>query len=468
METRITRIDTEITASVDNFDNDLTQYLEHLKLPTANVLVEKEERGRVIMNLPHVVNQISEENRLNSVYISKFVAACGVGLFDAALNFVWDETVVNLKEKVIRFDLDYFYDSVITNPERRRKLKTADDLKELDDWELVRGCHLTGIISDIGFKHMDYIRNMRNWASAAHPNQNELTGLQIVSWLETCIKEVIGKDPSGPVIEVRRLLHNIRNAILSCDDIAPIITNLSLLPHDLATSLIRTIFGMFIDPDLSTNSKNNIRLIAKSAWDNTPDEIKREIGIKYSTYGANGDISRRDSAKEFLEMVGGLAYLPLDTLAMEVGEKVNNLYQAHTSFNNFHNEPAHAKALAHYIPDNGNIPVAIRYQYVKTLLMCLIGNGYGVSNMAIPIYENLLSKFQDPEIYIFCKLIQDSEISSRLQFDNCVRRFKELLRYLKARTTNSKLIQIIDFIESRTEKQLSNVGKDSDFKSLLL
>lgn len=155
------------------------------------------ERGRVIANLPSVIEQIPFARLPQSVYISKFVAACGAGLFDAALNFLWDETVKNLRDKVARFDLDYFYDSVVTSPERRKKLKSQEDLAELDDWELVRGCHLTGILSEIGFKHLDYIRNMRNWASAAHPNQNALTGLQLVSWLETCIREVIGKEPTG-------------------------------------------------------------------------------------------------------------------------------------------------------------------------------------------------------------------------------------------------------------------------------
>jgi len=32
---------------------------------------------------------------------------------------------------------------------------------------------------------------MRNWASAAHPNQNQITGLQLIGWFETCTKEVI-------------------------------------------------------------------------------------------------------------------------------------------------------------------------------------------------------------------------------------------------------------------------------------
>lgn len=32
---------------------------------------------------------------------------------------------------------------------------------------------------------------MRNWASTAHPNQNELTGLQLIEWLETCMRSYI-------------------------------------------------------------------------------------------------------------------------------------------------------------------------------------------------------------------------------------------------------------------------------------
>jgi len=237
--------------------------------------VDVPERRRVITNLPEVVDILSAEVREKSVYISKFIAACGAGLFDAALNFLWDETVANLRDKVSRFDLEYFFNSVITDPNRRRQLRTSEDLEKLDDWELIRGCHLTGVLSDIGFKHLDYIRNMRNWASAAHPNPNEITGLQLVSWLETCIREVIGKEPVGPVIEIRRLLHNIRTTTLDRIDIGAITTNIQLLPPDLATSLLRTIFGMYTDPDMLATAKNNIKLIATSAWSISPEETNR-------------------------------------------------------------------------------------------------------------------------------------------------------------------------------------------------
>lgn len=114
----------QIRQSVDRFSGDLTQYLDYLGLPTENVLVDVAERRKVIANLPAVTEEIIPARKSASLYISKFIAACGVGLFDAALNYLWNETVSNIRSKVARFDLEYFYDSVVTDPKRRATLKS--------------------------------------------------------------------------------------------------------------------------------------------------------------------------------------------------------------------------------------------------------------------------------------------------------------------------------------------------------
>ncbi|WP_330959489.1 hypothetical protein [Photobacterium sp. 53610] len=305
----------QVTIDVDQFSNGLTTFLGDLGLPINQVLVPVTERARVINNLPDVITLIENGQRENSIYLSKFIAACGAGLFDAALNFIWDETVVNLRNKVIRFDIQYFYDSVVTDESRRKKLNDENDLVKIEEWELVRGCHLTGILSDIGFKHLDYIRDMRNWASAAHPNQNELTGLQLITWLETCIKEVIGKEPEGVAIEIKRFLGNIRNNVLSSTDADHIIVALEHMPQDLGTSLLRTLFGMYTAPNASVQVKSNIRLICKKSWSIAQDSVRFECGLKYATYASNGEVLRKDAANDFLTIVGGLPYLPQDTIS---------------------------------------------------------------------------------------------------------------------------------------------------------
>lgn len=457
----------EVATGVDQFTSGLTQYLGELGLPNDQVLVPVNERQRVITNIPDVIELIDSERKSTSIYLSKFIAACGAGLFDAALNFIWDETVVNLRNKVARFDLEYFYDSVVTDTKRRSKLKDAEDLQKIEEWELIRGCHLTGILSDIGYKHLDYIRDMRNWASAAHPNQNDLTGFQLISWLETCIREVIAKEPEGPVIEVKRFLNSIRNTTLTEQDAQYIRAGIEYLPPELATSLLRTLFGMYTTKDAAVQVKNNIKLLAGSAWNVAPDEVKHECGFKYATFASNGEVERKGAANEFLSVVGGLPFLPNDTLALEIAEKIDSLFAAHTGFNNFHNEPAHARALDAYVSSAGTIPDAVRKSYVKTLVMAKIGNGHGISEMAVPYYDRLVLKFGEAELREVALLLADREFSSRVGLRSCVSNYRALLGQIAPKTTNQVTQQAFAQIQGATDSQVPNLGKDSSYNRLL-
>lgn len=173
------------------YENQLLGLLHSHGLPTEGIFVGVAERETVFINVGAVVERINPEHRDNCVYVSKFVAAVASGLFDAALNYLWDETILELRRRVARYDLSFFYDNAITSPDRRKEFSGEADLSKISDSELIYGAKEIELISEVGFKHLDYIRFMRNWVSAAHPNQNEITGLQLISWLETCMKEVI-------------------------------------------------------------------------------------------------------------------------------------------------------------------------------------------------------------------------------------------------------------------------------------
>lgn len=452
----------EVSTGVDQFTTALTSYLNHLGLPSDNVLVPVRERQRVIGNLPDVIGNMDLSKRTESLYISKFIAACAAGLFDAALNFIWDETVVNLRKKVARFDLEYFYDSVITDAGRRSKLRGEEDLVKIEEWELVRGCHVTGILSDIGYRHLDYIRDMRNWASAAHPNQNELTGLQLISWLETCLKEVIAKDPEPAAIEVKRFLNSVRSQVLTEQDAQHIRAGMERLPVDIVKSLLRAIFGMYT-ADTSIQIKANIRLIATKCWALAPDENRYECGFRFTTFAANGENVRKALAHEFLQGVGGLGYLSPDALAVEMSACINALYNAHSGFNNFHNEPAHARNLLAYAPVNGQIPESVRSPYVKTLSMARIGNGYGVSEIAVPDYQAMISRFGEEEFKEFVKLVTDRQFQARLALRNCSSRFRELATSFLPLTANQVTHSALTAIVASTDQHLPNLGRETAY-----
>jgi hypothetical protein len=457
----------ELPTAVDAFSSELSDYLAYLGLPREAVLVPVGERRDVINNMPTVVRDLSDAQRERAQYISKFVAACAVGLFDAALNFLWNETIRNLRDKVARFDLEYFYDSVITDPDRRSKFKDAADLDNLDDWVLIRGCLTTGIITDIGYKHLDYIRDMRNYASAAHPNQNQLTGLQVVTWLQTCIREVLAKEPEGPVIEVRRLLRSLRQETLSEDSVGPIASAVELLPDDLSRSLLRVIFGMYTDSNLGADIRNNIRLIAEVVWGACSEEARFEAGLKFASLTANAEVTRAGLAREFLQRVDGLSYLPPDALGLEMTTALDALLTAHNGWDNFYNEPPHARMVQSVVPASGDVPNSVVRKYIKVLTMCRIGNGHGVSWAAEPIYNNLISRWRDTEIVIFVNLTRDAEVASRLQFTSCAQKFQALANRLQDQATSPRLKRALEFLAKFPTNALGNIRRDSRFQGIL-
>jgi hypothetical protein len=432
-----------------------------------SVIVEPDQRRQAINNLPLVVSELDADQKQAATYLSKFVAACAMGLFDAALSYLWDETVRNLRQKVARFDLNYFYDSVITDPDRRAKFKDEGDLEGVEDSKLIRGCRETGIIDEVGFKHLDFIRDMRNHASTAHPNHNEITGLQLAAWLQTCVREVLGKEPKGAAFEVRRLLKSLREESLSKADLPHIAAAVESLPEELSRSLMRAAFGMYTDIRLSTRTRANIRLVAREIWRSCGEEARHEAGLKHVTLSANGEASRAKLAREFLEQVGGLVYLPTDTLSLEISRALDALLAAHRGVNNFYNEPTPARILQSLVPPNGNVPAAVTRRYVEALTLCAIGNGYGVSWTAEPVYEDLIGRWQDDYAFVFASITREAEVESRLRHTSCAINYQKIARELEGRVVRVPLKRALEFLVSFPTNSLEKVARDSRFQEVL-
>lgn len=455
----------EIRGSVEGFHTGLSQYLAELSLPNTNILVPVEERAKVFNNVHSVTASLPAEMRRNAMYLSKFVAASAVGLFDAALNFLWNETVNELRKRIVGFNLDYYLDSTIQDTERRKKIRTEEDLKKIEDWELIKGCAHTGIISEVGLKHLDYIRDMRNHISAAHPNQNSISGLQLISWLETCIIEVLSKPVDAPVLEIKRLLNNIRNQEFTHADIKPILSGLGRLKEEVTDSLLKTLFGMSSDPNLPATARNNVSLIVTELWPSAPEQAKYNIGLYHANLAANGDIERKNRVHGLLQTVNGLSYLPESNLALEMQQSITGLMLAHNGFNNFYNEPAHVRILRSYVPESGKVPKSIEGQYVKALVMCKIGNGYGVSSAAEQYYDDLLGRFSAEQVLrLIAILATDSELAARLQFSSCAIAFRELLGTFGSRINDARVSQCIELVGSYTNEQFKSLYIDSRFK----
>jgi hypothetical protein len=387
-------------------------------------------------------------------------------MFDAALNYLWDEVISHLRNKVAQFDVAFFFDSVITSADRRARFKDENDLEKLEDWELIKGCREVGILSGIGYKHLDFIRDIRNLASAAHPNMNEITGLQLASYLDTCINEVLSKEPSGAAIEIKKLLISLREEELDATDAEHIAAGLMKIHSELASFLFRAIFGMYTDDRLESRVRNNTDLIAKDLWEVCPEEARYEAGVKLASFNTNAQTKKADLARAFLERVNGLHYLPSDTLAVFLSQAMDELWGAHRGINNFYYEPPFARALKNLVPPSGEIPKGVLRKYVKVLTMCKIGNGYGVSWAAEQHYDDMIKQWDRNMVIIFLLLLLDGDLSARMERGSCVSNYKKIAGEILGRTSNEHIKAALEFVMKFPDMAMDKIANDTEFQRI--
>jgi hypothetical protein len=452
------------SSQIKQFEDGLLVFIEKYGLPTSQVLVQVSERLRVFSNVEGVMERIDLEQRQRSIYISKFIAAAAAGLFDAALNYLWDETIYELRRRVAQYDLAYFYDAAVgSSAEKRKKLKTEEDLVKIDDSSLIKGSYEIGLISDLGFSHLDRIRYMRNWASAAHPNQHQITGLQLIEMLETCVIEVITLPLSNVVTEIKQLLANIKTNKISEPEAKQIAVFFANLPREKVNTLAEGFFGIYTQQDTISQTRQNVRLLIPYLWNRLDENTRQQFGIKYARFIANNDQDKQELSREFLETVSGLSYIPDGIRAAEVQTAIENLLSAHRGGNNFYNEPPFARQLQRLVGETGKVPTEVNNEYILCLVEVFLTNGNGTAWNAEPTYISLLDQLDPGQSLIAILSFSNLNISSRLQHPLCQNKFRELMEMMKNKVSMAAVKELLESIEKYTGR-LDKMKDDSDIK----
>ena len=429
-----------------DFEGGLINFLEQHDLPSTNIFVGVPERINVFKNIEGVIAQINPKEKEQSLYLSKFIAGVASGLFDAALNYLWDETILQIRKRVVHYDLEYFFDNAVSG-EKRKRLKDEGDLTKIDDYDLIRGAKEIGLISELGFRHLEYINYMRNWASAAHPNQNEITGLQLVSWLETCVKEVISLPISNITIQIKQLLAGVKSTTISEKEAQEISVFFTNLVQEQINNLVSGFFGIYTKPETESQTLQNINKLLPRIWDRVDEDTRNSFGLKYGNFVANNYQHEKKLSREFLQLVDAESYIPDDLRIVEIETAIDNLLSAHRGFNNFYNEPSFARQLQRIVGIPPKVPKTLNKKYVIGLVDVFLTNGHGVTSAADPIYNELLSNFDSHQANIAVLSFNDTAIASKLQLSLCEKKFRELIIIMKSIVTTPAIKDLIEKID---------------------
>jgi hypothetical protein len=196
---------------------------------------------------------------------------------------------------------------------------------------------------------------------------------------------------------------------------------------------------MYTNENQDADVRKNIEYLAEGVWKRSDLPARNNIGLKYGSYSITGAVEKKKLGNNFLKIVNGLSYLSVDQLAIEMKNTIDQLFIAHNEFNNFYNEEPIAKTLLLYVPKNKSVPESIRKDYVKTIIICRLGNSFGTAFSALPYYNQMLGYFLDAEKKEFLRLLNDKDILQIIDQDKRASRYQEIARMLIENTESESL-----------------------------
>lgn len=446
------------------------EYLNYLGLPTDNIIAELSERQVIEQNLPKFIESLPIEAKREARYLSKFVAGAAIGLFDASLNYVWNEVVLNLRRKAMVYGLDMFFDAAIGGP-RRELYTTEEDLSGIKDNTLINTCRKLELISDIVYTKLNHILTMRNDIGASHPNSYSINGFELLGWLQTCIKDVLNDKPSESAIQIKSFIDNLKVSatVLDRATIKSMERPLAELSLQNTDNLLNSIFGIYTSEKTGNVVRKNVALFAPYIWQRTSDNVKYKLGVTLDGYKNNLHEEKHKLGVEFFTFCDGNRFQSLESRIISLDGYADDLLEARYSWDNFYNEPPLMGKILSFLQTENDIPSERATKIIKIILICRIGKGIpynsGVSPSGKPMYDKFFSMLGDQNIVNVLIAMHSNEVRVNLDNKICQQHMVSVLSILKMNARSERIQEILDYL-IKYQSVLNKIHNDKGYKEL--
>ena len=440
-------------------------YLKQYGLPYKNVIASTTDKNRVSNNLPDLLNSIPQSHRQNALYMSKFISSVAIGRFDSALNDSWNEVVETLRNKANHFGLDEFFDSAVSG-NKREFFSTMEDFVLLKDIVLVQTCSKLEIISKITEKKLLHILDMRNNIGGSHPNREIITPLTLLGWLEDCINNVFLDETTPNSLKVQKIINGIDQEGLNIDSVykTQLDSELKEISVTLTSHLLKILFQKYVS-STSDNLTNNIRSIAPIVWENSDDRMKYELGLEIDSYSINLEQTKKEKAEEFFSICDGNRYKSDNMRSIALSSMIDELENIHYSIDNFYHEGPKISDIMSYVNQSKDIPDSLSEKLLSVVLVCRLGNFYGVANRAVPFYDKLFELINQDQVKVLLKYLYQirQELNQSLT-DAQDDRLKQIVKILANKTyTSDRVKETVNYLYE-TENKVSKMLLTTDYR----
>jgi hypothetical protein len=373
--------------------------------------------------LPRLIQRIPADLRDEKIVKACISIACG--LFDAAINYIWNAAVVELREKVRRFGLH-----VVPQVLDDRSFDEAS-LLDLKDAELLELCLKLNLITDQDFFFLDQCRATRNSYSVAHPADGQVDEDEVINFISRCQKHALSSTRNPKGVDTKALLGALKVARFKHDQLAEWNTRIRGTFDAQRELIVGMLHGIYCDPDSGEEARVNALALCRCFATEFTPKTRSSLVDRHQDYRAKGDDKRYVASQNFFENLGLLTLLGEAEVHALITSASRNLVRVHNDWNNFYNEPPFAERLAQLTRDN-RVPESAQADFVEAVVICATGNPDGVSNAAIPHYHAMIRSFSPKEISIMLELPSSTSVlAGRLKSSKgCEKRFRNLVSLL--------------------------------------
>ena len=410
----------------------LTQITGALGVPR-DVVAQDDQIGHAWSQLPRLVRRIPPH--LRDERIVRACIAVATGLFDAAINYIWNAAVLALREKVRDFGLH-----VIPQILDDRSFDEAS-LVDLKDADLLELCHKLNLITGQAYHFLDQCRATRNSYSVAHPSDGTVDEDEVVYFISQCQKYALSNVQHSRGVDTKALLGSLSAAKFSADQLNEWETRVRGTFDAQRQLIFGMLHGVYCDPDAGEVARVNALELCKRVQDELTPSAQSVLLDRHQDYRAKGDEKRHRASQQFFQHVGLMALLSEAEVHRLITSASKDLLRVHNGWSNFYNEPPFADRLVQLTRDIG-VPQSAQPTFVEAVITCAVGNPYGVSDGAVPRYRSLVSSFSPREISLMLDLPRSQKlVASRMKHHaGCKENYRALVGLLDRSSvpTNSR------------------------------
>jgi hypothetical protein len=350
---------------------------------------------------------------LNESETKKIVNAFKLKMYDMGLEYAWSRAMKVLDNRLEYFGLDF-----IAEMTDRESLSTLDELSNTEKIEL--SFELGMINKTANLLLIQANETINHYMSRDISNSGEeISQIIALPIIYNITKYILGNELETSSIDFKDFRDSLKENIYQFSDNK--IDMLKTSPYFYIRTTIRTLLSLIKSAHKEDNiselgkTLNNANIFIISLWEQVFIEDKKLIGSTYAQAISDGDKETVATFSTILDAIHGYDFVPETTRSNAYKRIAREFSLVHFGINNFYNEPTYAKKLNSM---GTVIPDFALQECLRAIFLSIIGNKYGVSDLAQGYNIKILNKVTTEQWkQFFSKLIiQDQAILEKLTY----------------------------------------------------